>query len=423
MTIEYRTVTGTESVALSEDDDNLITGLAIPFNRETVIGDLKYGGFREKVAPGSATKSIREGDVVALFNHDSSRPLGRMSAGNLGLESTDRGVEPSLHPSDVSYAKDLRTLVKDQVIRGWSFGFEVLKDEWTDDDGNPSTRYDGTNRVIREMRLVEVSPVTFPAYGMTDISARDSVEAAREGRAAKATYADLETCGECGATNQWGAFCTGCGEPMRSSKPGGDFCASCGSDISGSRSHTCSPENRADAKKPYGNVKYADAKNGKYPVDTAAHAKAAWSYINMPKNASKYPMNGVSLSSVKASIKAACKKFGIDISEKNEAALAAEWADGVIWTKITRDELEEAMNLFAEADTESLPEEVQNAIVLVSSAAGHAGNGDDTEPDDNGGDRSADNGAGETTPENDPADDALIADYHMALSRVIELGT
>jgi len=61
--------------------------------------------------------------------------------------------------------------------------------------------------------------------------------------------------------------------------------------------------------------------------------------------------------------------------------------------------------------------------VELWSAAGHAGNGDDTEPDDNGGDRSADNGAGETTPENDPADDALIADYHMALSRVIELVT
>ena len=37
--------------------------------------------------------------------------------------------------------------------------------------------------------------------------------------------------------------------------------------------------------KPYGDVKYADPKNGKYPIDTAEHAKAAWAYINMPKNA------------------------------------------------------------------------------------------------------------------------------------------
>ena len=76
----------------------------------------------------------------------------------------------------------------------------------------------------------------------------------------------------------------------------------------------------ADAKKPYGDVAYADSKNGKYPIDTAAHAKAAWSYINMPKNAAQYPLNGVTLGSVKARIKAACKKFGIEISEANSAA-------------------------------------------------------------------------------------------------------
>ena len=32
---------------------------------------------------------------------------------------------------------------------------------------------------------------------------------------------------------------------------------------------------RADAKKPYGNVTYADPKHGKYPIDTEAHARAA----------------------------------------------------------------------------------------------------------------------------------------------------
>jgi HK97 family phage prohead protease len=62
---------------------------------------------------------------------------------------------------------------------------------------------------------------------------------------------------------------------------------------------------------------YADPKNGKYPIDTKAHAKAAWSYISMPKNAAQYPLNGVTLASVKARIKAACAKFGVDISEGN----------------------------------------------------------------------------------------------------------
>jgi HK97 family phage prohead protease len=78
----------------------------------------------------------------------------------------------------------------------------------------------------------------------------------------------------------------------------------------------------ASNPKPYGNVTYADPKNGKYPIDTAAHAKAALSYISMPKNAAKYPLNGVTLASVKARIIAACKKFGITVSQSN----AAHWA-------------------------------------------------------------------------------------------------
>jgi HK97 family phage prohead protease len=80
----------------------------------------------------------------------------------------------------------------------------------------------------------------------------------------------------------------------------------------------------ADSPKPYGDVSYADPKNGKYPINTKAKAKAAWSYINMPKNAAKYPLNGVTLASVKARIKAACKKFGVDISEANSAGADGE---------------------------------------------------------------------------------------------------
>src|SRR5260221_14720389 len=75
-------------------------------------------------------------------------------------------------------------------------------------------------------------------------------------------------------------------------------------------------------KKPYGDVTYADPKNGKYPVDTEEHARAAWSYINQEKNAAMYPLNGVTLSEVKDRIRAACKKFGIDVSDDSSSSRA-----------------------------------------------------------------------------------------------------
>jgi hypothetical protein len=65
--------------------------------------------------------------------------------------------------------------------------------------------------------------------------------------------------------------------------------------------------------KPYGDVKYADEKNNKYPIDTAAHVKAAWSYINMSKNQKDYSAD--ELASIKAAIKKAAKKFDIEISD------------------------------------------------------------------------------------------------------------
>jgi len=69
--------------------------------------------------------------------------------------------------------------------------------------------------------------------------------------------------------------------------------------------------------KPYGDVHYADPKNGKYPVNTPEHARAAWDYINHPKYAAEYEPGELAL--VKAHIRAACKHFGIKIGDEDAA--------------------------------------------------------------------------------------------------------
>jgi HK97 family phage prohead protease len=76
----------------------------------------------------------------------------------------------------------------------------------------------------------------------------------------------------------------------------------------------------SDPKKPYGDVTYADPgyqSDGvkRYPLDTEAHCRAAWSYINMPKNAGKYTSEQVSL--IKGRIRAALKKYGVTVSESS----------------------------------------------------------------------------------------------------------
>src|SRR5437660_1050675 len=77
----------------------------------------------------------------------------------------------------------------------------------------------------------------------------------------------------------------------------------------------------ADSSQPYGDVAYADPgyqKDGKkrYPIDTEEHTRAAWSYINQGDNASAY--SAEQLASIKAKIRTAAKKFGIEIAEEQQ---------------------------------------------------------------------------------------------------------
>lgn len=77
----------------------------------------------------------------------------------------------------------------------------------------------------------------------------------------------------------------------------------------------------ADAKAPYGSVKYADPgylNDGvkRYPVDTEAHARAAWSYVHQAKNAARYTAD--QLSKIRSAIAGALKKFGAEVEEQNQ---------------------------------------------------------------------------------------------------------
>lgn len=74
-------------------------------------------------------------------------------------------------------------------------------------------------------------------------------------------------------------------------------------------------------KTPYGDVKYADPgyqsdKKKRYPINTEAHVRAAWAYINVASNASAYSSS--QLARVKSRIKSAAKKFGINVTEDFE---------------------------------------------------------------------------------------------------------
>ena len=66
----------------------------------------------------------------------------------------------------------------------------------------------------------------------------------------------------------------------------------------------------------YGQAKFADPVNNKYPIDTPGRIKAAWAYIHQPVNAGKY--SGEEVRTIKRRIRAAAKARRVTLPDPDE---------------------------------------------------------------------------------------------------------
>ena len=165
--IERRFITGEiRCCGDTEGSGNSIEGLAIAYNSLSAPGNLP--GFRERIAPGALTRSLKSQDIISCFNHDPSQILGRVSAGTLKLTDTAQGLRFRCVLPETSYARDLKASIARRDVTGCSFTFVDPTDVWSD-RSNPA----GPLRTITDMRCVELGPVSAPVYTGT------SVEAAR----------------------------------------------------------------------------------------------------------------------------------------------------------------------------------------------------------------------------------------------------
>lgn len=146
----------------SDDNGMYIEGYFAVFNSNYEI----FSDASESVAPGAFTNTLG-GDIKALCDHDTRLVLGRNKAGTLELREDSHGLwgRITINPND-SDAVNLYERVKRGDVDQCSFGFEIVReDSEFRDDGS-------VHFTIREVRLFEVSVVTFPAYAETSVSAR-----------------------------------------------------------------------------------------------------------------------------------------------------------------------------------------------------------------------------------------------------------
>jgi HK97 family phage prohead protease len=120
------------------------TGFASIFGNVDLQGDIvEKGAF-------ARTLQHKGGRVPLLWQHKTDEPIGYVD-----VEEDDRGLRVTsgkLLINEVVRSKEAYALMKAGVLKGMSIGYDVVKEAW-----------EKSNRILKELKLWEVSLVTFPA--------------------------------------------------------------------------------------------------------------------------------------------------------------------------------------------------------------------------------------------------------------------
>jgi HK97 family phage prohead protease len=135
-------------------DGNTLVGYAAVFDSPS-----EPLPFKETVMRGAFAKTLKDGaDVRLLIDHEGV-PLARTKSGTMKLMEDERGlkVEAELDPTNPDAARVLSAMRRGDLSQ-MSFAFDAVRDSWS---------ANGQERELQEVRLYDVSVVTFPAYEET----------------------------------------------------------------------------------------------------------------------------------------------------------------------------------------------------------------------------------------------------------------
>ncbi|SFG10496.1 HK97 family phage prohead protease [Sporolactobacillus nakayamae] len=163
---ETRSIT-TEKMEIREAENGVkqITGYAVKWSMKSERMGY-WNRFREQFKKGAFASSLVEEDQRALWSHDTSKVLGRTKNDTLRLYEDDVGLRFELDLPATQLGSDAYETIKRGDVDGVSFGFMMQVEEW--DESDP----DNIVRTVSQAKLIEISPVAFPAYPDSQVAAR-----------------------------------------------------------------------------------------------------------------------------------------------------------------------------------------------------------------------------------------------------------
>lgn len=164
-----RAVPPSSGLRANGTDENGMPTMVVRFSQFDTwyeIDSLWEGRFLERTLRGAFKKTISENrqNVKVLFDHGYDPQIGNKVLGPIeDLREDPDSPVGDVPLFDTSYNRDLLPGLEAGVY-GSSFRFRVIRDEWNDEPGRSKHNPDGIpERTIKEVRLFEFGPVTFPA--------------------------------------------------------------------------------------------------------------------------------------------------------------------------------------------------------------------------------------------------------------------
>jgi uncharacterized protein len=116
----------------------------------STFGNEDFGG--DVMVKGAFTKSLQETPaekVYMFYNHDKKEIIGEYTS----IQEDEHGllIEGKLFKDNIQRAKETYFLMKKGLINKFSIGYQVVKKS-----------FESGKRMLEEVKLIEVSPVTFP---------------------------------------------------------------------------------------------------------------------------------------------------------------------------------------------------------------------------------------------------------------------
>ena len=144
------------------DTDFYVEGYATTFDKPYLLYEYDGQKYFERI-DRNALVGADMSDVIMQYDH-AGKVLARLSNKTLGVEVTESGLFTFADLSKSRAAQDMFEEIKNGLITKMSWAFRVTEDSYDRD-----TR---TRTILKVAKVYDVSAVSIPANGDTEISAR-----------------------------------------------------------------------------------------------------------------------------------------------------------------------------------------------------------------------------------------------------------